>query len=164
MGDRISELDELAETPNILDYIAIVDESESPDKTKRITIANLHGGLDITAITFIIDGGGSEITTGIHGDIPIPFDCTIQEVTMLADQSGSIVIDIWKQVYGSYPPTNSESITASAVPTITTAVKSQDATLTGWTTAISAGDTLRYNVDSVTTIQRVVISLKVRKT
>ena len=164
MGDRISELDELAETPNILDYIAIVDESESPDKTKRITIANLHGGLDITAITFIMDGGGSEIATGIHGDIPIPFNCTIQEVTLLADQSGSIVIDIWKDTYANYPPVVGDSITAAAKPTITTAVKSQDGTLTGWTTTIVAGDTLRYNVDSIATIKRVTISLKITRT
>jgi hypothetical protein len=78
---------------------------------------------------------------------------------MLADQSGSIVVDIWEDTYANYPPTDADSITASAVPTITTAVKSQDSTLTGWTTAIVGGSTLRYNVDSVTTIQRVTVSL-----
>lgn len=114
-------------------------------------------------ITFIIDGGGSAITTGIKGDIEIPFDCTITRVTMLADQSGSIVVDLWVDSYANYPPTDADSVTASAVPTITTAVKSQDATLTGWTTAISAGDSIRYNVDSVTTIERCTISLLVTK-
>lgn len=118
---------------------------------------------DFTSITFIIDGGGSTITTGIKGDLEIPFACTISAVTMLADQSGSIVVDIWKDTYANYPPTNVDSITASAVPTISTATKSQDTTLTGWTTSISAGDTLRFNVDSVTTIKRVTLSLKVTK-
>ena len=118
----------------------------------------------IQSLTFIIDGSGSTITTGIKGDLEIPFACTINRVTLLADQSGSIVIDIWKDTYANYPPTVADTITASAKPTITTATKSQDATLTGWTTSIAAGDTLRFNVDSVTTIQRVTLALKVTKT
>ena len=113
------------------------------------------------AIGITIDGGGSAITTGIKGDIYVPFACTITAVTMLADQSGSIVVDIWKDTYANYPPTDADSITASAVPTITTAVKSQDTSLTGWTTSVSAGDTLRFNVDSVTTIERVTLVLTV---
>jgi hypothetical protein len=119
------------------------------------------GGTLTRTIPFIIDGGGSAITTGIKGDLHIPFACTITAVTMLADQSGSIVVDIWKDTYGNYPPTGADTITASAKPTITTAVKSQDTTLTGWTTSISAGDTLRYNVDSITTLTRVSVQLTV---
>ena len=83
---------------------------------------------------------------------------------MLADQSGSIVVDIWKKAYATFPPADGDSITAAAPPTITTAQKSQDSTLTDWTTAITAGDILAFNVDSITAIQRVTISLKVTKT
>lgn len=113
----------------------------------------------ISAIEFIIDGGGSAITTGVKGDIEIPFACTITAARVLADQSGSIVVDIWKDTYANFPPTDADSITASAPPTISTATKSEDTTLTGWTTSISAGNILRFNVDSVTTIQRVTVSL-----
>ena len=115
-------------------------------------------------VPFVIDGGGSVITTGIKGDIEIPFDCVVKSVRMLADQSGSIVVDLWKDTYANYPPTVADSITASAVPTITTALKSEDSTLTGWTTTLTKGDIIRYNVDSVTSIQRVTISLLVDKT
>lgn len=115
------------------------------------------------AITFIIDGGGSEIATGEHGHLEIPFKCEIQRATLLADQSGSIIIDIWKDTYANFPPDNADSITSSAPPTITTAVKSQDATLTGWTKEIAAGDILAFNVDSVTTIERVTLTLFVKK-
>jgi len=117
----------------------------------------------VVSITFIIDGGGSTITTGIKGDLEIPFACNINSVTMLADQSGSIVVDIWKDTYANFPATDADSITSAAVPTITTATKSTDTTLTGWTRAIAAGDSLRFNVDSVTTIQRLTITLKVTK-
>jgi len=118
---------------------------------------------DVRSLTFIIDGGGSVITAGVKGDLEIPFACTINQVTMLADQSGSIVVDIWKDTYANFPPTDADTITAAAVPTITTATKSQDTTLTGWTTAITAGNILRFNVDSCTTITRVTINLKVTR-
>jgi hypothetical protein len=91
----------------------------------------------------------------------VDYACTITQVTMLADQSGSVVVDIWKDVYANYPPTVADTITASAKPTITTATKSKDSTLTGWTTNVSAGDTLRFNIDSVTTITRLNLTLKV---
>ena len=113
------------------------------------------------SIGITIDGAGSAISTGIWGYIEIPYDCTIQRVTMLADQSGDVVVDIWKDTYANYPPTDADSITASAVPTISSADKSQDATLTGWTTSISEGDILGFNVDSAATITRVHIILKV---
>jgi hypothetical protein len=124
-------------------------------------------GLDntkIATLTFVIDGGGSTITTGVKGFLEIPFACTITRATALADQSGSIVVDVWKDTYANYPPTDADSITASAPPTISSAAKSQDATLSGWTTSVAAGDVLAFNVDSATSIQRVTISLRVTKT
>jgi len=84
--------------------------------------------------------------------------------TLLADQTGSIVIDIWKDTYANFPPTDGDSITASAPPTITTALKSQDSTLTGWTTTIAANSILRINVDSCTTITRATLFLNVTRT
>lgn len=113
------------------------------------------------SITFIIDGGGSTITTGVKGYLEIPFACTIDRATALADQSGSIVVDIWKDTYANYPPTDADSITSAAPITISSATKSQDATLTGWTTSVTAGDILGFNVDSITTCQRVTIALRV---
>ena len=119
---------------------------------------------DIETINFIIDGGGSPITTGIKGDRVVDFDCTILAVTMLGDQSTTIAVDIWKDTYANFPPTDADSITASAVPTITTNTHSQDTTITGWTTAISAGDILRFNVDANDNATRVTVALKVKRT
>lgn len=116
----------------------------------------------IAAITFSIDGAGAVILPGVQFDLYIPYACTINSNTILADVSGSIVIDILKAAYSGYPPIT--SICASAKPTIAAAIKSQDTTLTGWTTSISAGDTLRFNVDSCTSITRATLTLKVTKT
>lgn len=116
------------------------------------------------SITIIIDGGGSAITTGQKGHLEIPFDCEIERATLLADVSGSIVIDIWKDTYANFPPTVADTITAAAKPTLAAAQKYQDATLTGWTKAIVAGDILAFNVDSAATVTRVTLALKVKKT
>lgn len=127
-------------------------------------VVSAAGAADEVAIVFVIDGGGSTITTGAKGDLSIPFACTITGQRVLLDQSGSIVIDIWKDTYANFPPTVADTITASAKPTISSATKTEDTTLTGWTKTIAAGDTLRFNVDSVTTAQRATITLKARKT
>lgn len=110
-----------------------------------------------SAVQVIFDGGDSDITTGIKTDVTIPFSCTIQEVTLLSSQEGSIVIDILKGNYDSFPPT--ASITASAKPTISSSNKSKDSTLTGWTTTLASGDILRFVVDSCTSIRNCTLSL-----
>ncbi len=107
-----------------------------------------------------IDGGGGAITTGVKGYIQVPYNATITKVTMLADQSGSIVVDIWKDTYANYPPIVGDSITAAAKPTISATNKSQDSTLTGWTTSITSGDVLGFNVDSISTITRLTLQLE----
>ena len=119
---------------------------------------------DIVTRDFIIDGGGSVIATGEHGHIVLDYNCEIEQVSLLADQSGSIKIDIWKDTYANFPPDNADSICGGNEPEIVGAQKDQDSTLTGWTTGITAGDILAFNVDSCTTIERVTVSLKLRKT
>lgn len=117
-----------------------------------------------TAIEFIIDGGGVAITTGQKGHIRLPFAGTIISATLMADQSGSIVIDIWKDTIANFPPDNDDSITASAPPTLSSAQASLDAVLTGWTKTFAVGDIMAFNVDSCATITRVTLTLIVRRT
>lgn len=118
----------------------------------------------IGSVGLIIDGGGSAITTGVKGYLEVPFACTILAVTLLADIVGSIVIDIWKDTFAAYPPTVADTITAAAKPTLSAANKSQDGTLTGWVTTVAAGDILGFNVDSVATVTKVTLSLKIQAT
>jgi hypothetical protein len=127
-------------------------------------VTALKANLKSATLGITIDGAGSAITTGVKGYLEIPFDYTITQATLTADQSGSIVVDVWKDTYANYPPTDLDSITASAPPTITAAVKSQDSTLTGWTLTGAKGDVLGFNVDSITTITRATLTLQVTKT
>lgn len=129
-------------------------------------ITGATGPAQVAGLNFTIDGGGSVITSGQKGTIVVDFAGTIQEVTMLADQSGSIVVELQKVSFSTYaPPTHpatADKINSSTPPTISSATKSQDATLSGWTTSISAGDIIGYNVTGTPSgITRVNIALKV---
>jgi len=104
------------------------------DSSARIPAVNASLVTGVTRqITVCISGGDSEITIGLKAIVPVDFNCTITKCTMISDQTGSITIDIWKKAYSSLPATDSDSITASATPVISSDIKYQDSTLTGWT-------------------------------
>lgn len=111
-------------------------------------------------VTF--DGSGSALTAGkIIYLANIPYGGTITGNTMLADQSGSAVVDVWKVAYASAPPTVTNTITASDLPTLSSAQKSHDTTLTGWTTTVTAGDTMAFKLNSASTITELSLCLQV---
>ncbi len=118
---------------------------------------------DKAAIVFIIDGGGSAITTGIKGSIILPYKCEIVNMRIVTDQSGSIVVDLWKDTYANYPPTDADSITSATPPTISATNKAEDTTLTSWTKTLNAGDILMFNVDSVATVEFATITLRIKR-
>lgn len=115
------------------------------------------------SISFTLDGNGFALETGIKGDIIIPYDLKITGYTIVANQVGSVVIDLWKDTYANFPPTNADSITAAAPITVTTAEKAQDIVLTGWSKSANSGEIIRINVDSITDIQKATIILNVVK-
>lgn len=116
-----------------------------------------------TTLSIIHDGGGSALSTGIIGDVHVPFACTITAAYAFADQSGTVIVDVWKDTYANFPPTGADSITASAPITLSAATKSADTTLTGWTVNVAAGDVLRFAIDYVDTITRLTIALRVKR-
>lgn len=119
------------------------------------------GGTITRAITVTVNGGGSVPSTGIFADVYVPFACTISAATMLADVSGSAVIDVWMTNAFSSTPTVANTITASDLPTLSSAENSQDTTLTGWTTSITAGSRLRFKLNSISTCTWVTLTLTV---
>ena len=120
------------------------------------------GGVVTRELLAVFDGGGAPLGAGAQGDASVPFAATILGWVLLADQAGSITVDIWKDVYGSYPPTGADTITGGSPPKITAAIKNSSTVLTGWTTAIAAGDTLRFTIISAGTIGRVTLGLTLK--
>lgn len=130
------------------------DSATSFFASGTLETARLAAPVIIRTFGLTVDGGGSAITTGVKGDIQIPYAGTITEWTILCDQSGSITLDLWKDSYANYPPTVADTITAAAKPLVSAATKGNSSTLTGWTTSVTAGDTVRFNVDSAATVTR----------
>ncbi len=109
-------------------------------------------------INVVIGDGTNAIPTGIWADFRFPnVATTITKASLFATKftsgsTGSLVTDIWVDSYANFPPVDADSITASAPPTISSAAKAEDSTLTGWTTSIAASAVGRVNVDSASTI------------
>jgi hypothetical protein len=120
---------------------------------------NFKGQLGIT-----IDGAGALITTGVKGYLRIPYDCTITKSELVANASGSIEVQIWKDSFANFPPTSGDTIVASAPPTLSSAQKATDSTLTGWTTTLAEGDYLGFSVTTAVTVTRVTLTLAVTRT
>jgi hypothetical protein len=118
-------------------------------------------------IQFIIDGGGSVITTGVKGDIMVPFNCTVLGWDIVADASGTIQVDIWKDTYANFPPTVADTITGTEKPALSSAQKNQDTALSSWTTTLNRNEWLRINVDASpvpATVTRVTVVIRVKRT
>lgn len=124
----------------------------------------------LAGINFVIDGGGSAITTGTVGGLIIPFPCRIRKVELqeMDGTAGTVTIDIQKAPTGSAP--TFASICASTRPTIASSGRyymdqswAPTNGLVGWTTTINKGDALRYSVTAAATIQRITVALHVQR-
>ena len=109
--------------------------------------------LDDTTIKLAVlafAGGGSDIADDTVVDSYVPTAATITGITISATDAAacSSVVDLWVDTYANFPPTVADTITASAKPTLSTALVNKDTTLTSWTTAVSADSFIRGNVDS----------------
>ena len=105
----------------------------------------------VRSIGITIDGRGSAITTGVKGVKTIPFACTITSWEITSLESGSLVIDAWKDAKTNGTPTVADTITASAKPTLSAATNASSSSLPGWTTSVAANDIIVFNVDSAST-------------
>lgn len=129
---------------------------------------NIYDSVNKDRIVSSMDGGGSAITTGIKSILNIPFNCTITDYQVISDTSTTTTVDVWKSSYSDYDggathPVNGDSITASAPIAITAATKHQDSTLTGWSTSLTKGDVLYFNVDANDNATKIQINLNVTK-
>ena len=122
-----------------------------------------HNHTTSGSLGIVIDGAGSVISAGVKGYLKVPYDCTITSSEIVAKETGSIIIDIWRDTYANFPPTDADSITASATPTLSSAQKSQDLTLTNWAASLTGGHYLAFNVDSATTVTQATLTLNVRR-
>lgn len=125
--------------------------------------AHTHNG----QIQIEVGNGVDVITTGVKRYFRVPYGWTIIGAYVTASPSGSIVFDIWRNTVSTDPETDvtvSNTITASAKPTLSSDTYSADTTLTGWTTTGTAGQWMAVKVDSATTITKAMLTLSLTRT
>lgn len=151
----------LSAYPGLMVYDTDLNANYVWNGSSWATVGGSGGGTGVVGVVF--DGQGLVLTAGTKFYLPCPYAGTITEWDIVADVSGSVVIDVWKDTYANFPPTVADTIAAAAKPTLSSAQKNTDTTLTGWTTTITAGDVFGFNIDSATTVTRVTLVMKVTK-
>ena len=121
-----------------------------------------------TAADIPVRNGALEIIVtapplGVICDIELPFAGVWTGWRIFNDSAGSIVYDLWRDIYANFPPTVADTITAADKPRTSSAAKAAG-TCTGWTSAFAAGDVVRVNVDSTSGLGRSVLSLSYTRT
>ena len=124
-------------------------------------IIALAAAADLTrTVNYVIDSGSLPMQPGDKGKLTIDVTGLIENIRVLSDQTGDIVLEIEKCTFADYP--NFSSITGGSRVQLTNSDKYFDDVLNNWTTTIGAGDILRFTVVSVNNIRRLLISLKLK--
>ena len=133
----------------------------APATNDDVVIIALAAAADLTrTVNYVIDSGSLPMQTGDKGKLTIDVTGVIENIRVLSDQTGDIVFEIEKCTFADYP--NFTSITNGARVQLTNSDKYFDDVLNNWTTTITAGDILNFNVVSVNNIRRLLISLKLK--
>jgi hypothetical protein len=117
------------------------------------------------SIHVTIGSGQTVPTTGIKGYMEVPFNARVVRWTLIGDASGSAQIDIWKDTWANFPPTNADSIVgAGTEPYLSSEQARQDTTPDWDQLTLNEGDVLVFNLDSVTTCKQLDLDIKVERT
>lgn len=140
-----------------------ITTTESNLPTSSAAVLTSSAPLDIA---FAIDGGGAVITSGVKLRLHIPVPFTITKWFVMADQVGSITIDIWRA--NNAVPLSSQSIVGGGnAPALSGAQFVGNTAPSGWTsTTLAADDWLAFNVSSgssLASVTQVTLALTVQR-
>lgn len=110
------------------------------------------------AIAFF-DGDGSDIANNKQVTVYCPIAGTVTVANLRSPQTGTVTVTVARATFANFP-----TFTDLGTVALSSANKIDDTTLAGWTTAISAGDTIRFTVSGNTGIQELMASIGVDKT
>jgi len=113
-------------------------------------------------LTIVIDGGGTVILGGQKGQLHIPYPMTISKWWVMADQSGSITVDILRANNG----VPSTSIVGGGNMPLLSSSQFNSASPSGWTaTTLATDDFIAFNVTGTpSSTQRVTVALTCTRT
>lgn len=135
---------------------AILDDVDAAAQRTTLGVGAVGQLATLVAVVQVI----LDITaTGVQCYVEVPHAMTITGWSVVANVSGSCVLDVWKDTYANFPPTVADTIAGTEKPTLLSAQKNQDLSLSSWTTSVAAGDWLAINVDSFSGVGRVTLSI-----
>lgn len=134
-----------------------LDDKADTDHTHEW--GDIEGVPDVipVSVAFLLDGNGEEIETGVKGTpIEIPFAATIVGWSVTSPDSGSINCMVNRATYAAFPTFSSLSVT----PSLSSAQKNQ---ASGLNVAMSAGNHLLLEVDSVADITACTVNIRMQR-
>lgn len=113
-------------------------------------------------LNVVLDGGGAPLEQGDFVDLVVPFNSSLQNITLVSSASGSAEVDVLSCSYSSYP-TMSSMVGPGTPPQVANGYKYTDSSFTSWTsTSLSQGDIIRVYIDSnATGITRLTTSIRI---
>lgn len=169
-GQSISQIPLTATSVNAAADLLIISQAtgnpSAPYVTKKVApqlIANTFQTNLTASIIYEMNGGGGPLATVVQGYITVPFNATITGAEMLATNSGSLQMDIWRCTFAQFDagmthPVSSDSICNGVLPTISSDVKTST-NVSGWNKTLSQNDVLAFVVVSDTNIGNATITL-----
>ena len=117
-----------------------------------IAVPSLNSSLAIT-----VDNGTSAVTTGNKTFITIPYNCTITGWSLLSNTSGNLSITISTSTVGTFPTLT--TISGVTPPELSNSQVASNYSLTGWSTALTAGEILVATVTGTPTVNLATLTL-----
>jgi hypothetical protein len=92
---------------------------------------------------------GAPLEVGQEAAVRMAYSGTISKWTIMSRETGTIEFDVYKDVWGNFPPTEVDSIVGASPPTMVDDDNAEDVALTGWTKTVTAGDVLVFAIAGV---------------
>lgn len=154
-----ANLNALASSNGLLqsEPIYISDENRLAVGTAVNGFAGMAKQSELLRTIGITVSSSTTLTTGLKGMIVASFSGTILGWDIISTSSGSVVFDVWKS---TTVPTVSDTIVASAPPTLSSAQLARSTAISTWTQAVAVGDVLAFNINSVSLLTSVTLTLR----
>jgi hypothetical protein len=125
-------------------------------------VATLRANLKTGSCGVTFDGGGQVVQTKI-AYVQIPYNGTLGAWSMVADQAGACTIAVSKSTFTGFPPTSAVYSVNPAIPATNQTATNAGAYNPGMDT-ITAGDVLKFEISSITSITWVNLTINITKT
>jgi hypothetical protein len=145
------------------DGLILVADSSEPTGLRWDTLSAVtsqHGEL-LQSVDYRPYG----VPSGALPPLVVPYNCTIDEVRLAADQNGNVIVDVWRSTDPMVLPTAAGSICGTNKPFLNNARMYRDTALSGWTTTtLTEGDWIIFNLSSASILKSLTVVLVITRT